>query len=293
MSVKLAIFDVDWTIIKPKSASTFPKDKDDWRWLNSSVPKTINDYFNDGYRIVFWTNQSKPWKRDMINNVIKTLDIDVLLILCYDKSNYKPNADYFWQHFPEDIEIDYDFSFFVGDALGRSGDWSNTDLLAGQAIEINTYPPEEIFVESLDSYYVEPGEKQEVIIMCGYPGSGKSTVASLLEENVGYIVLSGDIYKSSKKMIKEAIQYVNGGYSVIFDSTNMTCVKRAEFVNFAQEHDLNCRCVWIDIDVQTAIGRVANRVLNGGNHVPKIALYKIRKSFEPPTIDEGFELVHL
>ena len=252
---------------------------------------TIIEYFNNGFQIVFWTNQSKTWKKDMIDNVIKELNIDVLLILCDNKSDYKPNANYFWCHFDEDIDIDYDLSFFVGDALGRSGDWSNTDFLAGLAIEINTISPEEIFIESFENTSVKIKEEQEIIIMCGYPGSGKSTVAVMMEE-YGYIVISGDTLKTSKKMIKEALKYIDD-YSIIFDSTNMTRVKRAEFIEFAQEYDINCRCIWIDIDVHTATSRIANRVLNGGNHVPKIALYKMRKSFEPPNEDEGFELVKL
>ena len=28
--VKLACFDMDWTLIKTKKGNTFPKDKDDW-----------------------------------------------------------------------------------------------------------------------------------------------------------------------------------------------------------------------------------------------------------------------
>ena len=37
----LAIFDVDWTIIKPKNGRTFPANRYDWQWLNENV-KSFN-----------------------------------------------------------------------------------------------------------------------------------------------------------------------------------------------------------------------------------------------------------
>jgi hypothetical protein len=29
-NISIAAFDLDWTLIKPKSGKTFPKNKDDW-----------------------------------------------------------------------------------------------------------------------------------------------------------------------------------------------------------------------------------------------------------------------
>ena len=41
---KLAIFDFDGTIVKPKEARPFPKDADDWQYTRPSVPKIIQKY---------------------------------------------------------------------------------------------------------------------------------------------------------------------------------------------------------------------------------------------------------
>ena len=46
---KLAIFDIDWTIIKPKNGRTFPKNRFDWQWLNNSVKSTVQNYERLGY----------------------------------------------------------------------------------------------------------------------------------------------------------------------------------------------------------------------------------------------------
>lgn len=53
----IAAFDLDHTIIKPKSGNKFPKDSDDWVLLDS-VSKKINELYNNGYKIVIFTNQA-------------------------------------------------------------------------------------------------------------------------------------------------------------------------------------------------------------------------------------------
>ena len=40
----LAIFDIDWTIIKPKDGKEFPVDENDWTWLRKSVPDILKKY---------------------------------------------------------------------------------------------------------------------------------------------------------------------------------------------------------------------------------------------------------
>jgi bifunctional polynucleotide phosphatase/kinase len=67
---KLAIFDFDWTLVKPKNGNTFPKYVDDCTWLNPNVSEVIKSYYKKGYGIYIITNQSKKWKQDQITNVM-------------------------------------------------------------------------------------------------------------------------------------------------------------------------------------------------------------------------------
>jgi hypothetical protein len=46
-----AIFDFDWTIVKPKDARRFPKDKDDWQWLRPSVCAVVKRYYQKKTRL--------------------------------------------------------------------------------------------------------------------------------------------------------------------------------------------------------------------------------------------------
>jgi len=54
----MASFDMDDTIITRKSGDKFPKDSDDWILLNDKVAPKIKELYNDGYKIVIFTNQA-------------------------------------------------------------------------------------------------------------------------------------------------------------------------------------------------------------------------------------------
>lgn len=55
-SSMVASFDMDFTILKPKEGRTFPKDGNDWEWLNSNVPTVLKSLHEKGYKIVVFTN---------------------------------------------------------------------------------------------------------------------------------------------------------------------------------------------------------------------------------------------
>lgn len=286
--MKLAIFDIDWTIIKPKNGNTFPKNKDDWQWLVPSVLETIEGYHTEGYKIVFLTDQSKTWKVEMIEDVISYFSFEVTIIISMSKSTHKPNTSLFYSHITE--PFDKKTSFYVGDALGRDEDWSSVDKDIAIKIGVDYYSPEDIFpIDDNEEYWVNSVDYKEIIIMVGYQGSGKSTLSQQIATE-DYKVISGDKYNTPEKMIKEATKYI-AEKSIIFDATNATIEKRAKYIAFAQEYKVPIRCIWINVNIDIAIQRIAQRVLNGGSKVPKIALYKLRKSFEEPTEEEGFELI--
>ena len=85
MRTKLAAFDYDWTLVKPKNDRTFPKDVDDWEFLYSNVTEFLKNYHDKGYMIVIFTNQTKEWKIDQIK---KNLPITNFLSLKMKWKNY-------------------------------------------------------------------------------------------------------------------------------------------------------------------------------------------------------------
>jgi bifunctional polynucleotide phosphatase/kinase len=132
----------------------------------------------------------------------------------------------------------------------------------------------------------------EIVIMMGYPGSGKSTVAKKMCENPDYIYVEGDLYKKSSKMIKVAQEYVKIGKSIIFDATNGSKKKRQEYVEFAKTSGYNCvKCIHVATDLEEAYRR--NMLRPEDKRVPRVAYSVYKKGFEEPSEDEGFALLTL
>jgi len=294
---KVAAFDFDWTLVRPKNGRKFPKDVDDWEWLRANVPETIKEYYTKGWCIMIFTNQTKGWKLDQINKVLSTLDIPVLAVVAMDKADHKPSK-VMWQAAVGDKKVKTD-SFFVGDALGRPSDWSNTDLLFANAIGVRAVSPETMFplpdFRSTTTTVVKviPKDTQEVVVMVGYPGSGKTSVAKELVDNSSstYVHVDGDALKTPAKLAKEARKVLANNKSPIIDATNPTRAGRQLYIDIAREHNVSIRCIWVKTSMEDSMARNANRYDQGKQAVPSIVYYVYRKKFEAPTTDDGFEQV--
>ena len=282
---KLAIFDFDWTIVKPKEGRKFPKDTDDWQYIRESVPAVLRKFAKE-HQIVIVTDQSKLWKIDQVRNVIADLGIDITAIIGI--KTQKPDPSLFQSVFPKFMP---EKGFYVGDAAGRPGDWSDKDLQFALNIGTKFYAPEEIFPldEIVLPASVKAKKEKEVVIMVGYPASGKSTIANGLE---GYYRVDGDSLKSASAMVKDARKHVSE-QSIVFDSTGLTKERRAEFVNFAKENGVQVRVFWVQTPIDVAMERNKQRAAAGGPKVPDIAFYVYRKRFEEPKEEEGFKLVKI
>jgi bifunctional polynucleotide phosphatase/kinase len=141
---KMASFDYDWTLVRPKYRRKFPKNVDDWKWLSPNIPEMLQEYHKQDYMIVIFTNQSKEWKLDQLQNVMKTLEIPIFIVVGFHKSEHKPNP-YMFHYLMNKYEINKEESFFVGDALGREHDYARSDLEFAEKIGIECKSPEEFF----------------------------------------------------------------------------------------------------------------------------------------------------
>ena len=286
LRAKMAMFDYDWTLVKPLSNGTFSKSLDDWRWITEKVPEILEKYYDNGYCIVIISNQTRntEMKLQQIINVLSTLKIPSLISIGYEDIDKKPNRTMF-DLIKKDKKIDMNKSFYVGDALGRQGDWSDSDKKFAENIDIKKiYSPDDLFSINDDKkLIIKQFDKQEIIVLVGYPGSGKTTIANTFDTNK-YMVINGDIFKNSKKMIKEAEKYIKVNYSIIFDATNPSIEKRKEYIDFANSKNIPIRCINVETDITTSMFRNNKR----DKVIPKITYYVFRKNYVKPTIEEGF-----
>ena len=292
---KMAAFDFDWTLVSPKNGKTFPSNIDDWEWLYPNIPEKIKKHYEDGYMIVIFTNQSKLWKHDQIQNVAKSLDIPIFIVVATEKCNYKPNPILFTNLVGE-YKINKAESFFVGDALGRKSDFSDSDKIFAENIGVTCYSPEDIFKINNETYIIEMpliplSSEPEIIIIMGYPGSGKSTIAKHICKNEKYIYIEGDIYKTSSKMIKASLEHILQKKSIVFDATHSSSKKREIYVELGKKYNYKILCIHVSTSLEISYKR--NKLRDIEKHVPKIAYSVYKKNYEEPSENEGFKLIVL
>lgn len=283
---KIAAFDYDHTLVKPKSKSTFSKNESDWMWLRPNVKKIVQGYYKKGYSIIIFTNQSKSYKHPQIISVLDTLNVPYKAYIMYTKSLKKPNPYYFNQYIGQK-SFDKKHSFFTGDALGRPGDWSDSDKVFAINSGVNWREPEDIFPFSSNLEVVPKTIKtQEVVLMMGYPGSGKSTYALKHFSKTNYTILHGDAYKSVQyKIVKALKKELSEGQSVVIDATHSSVKKRAVFLKIAKDSCLHTRVIHINVSIEQAMYQNQKRE----KPVPKIAMWMFRKHYEKPTKTEGMD----
>ena len=288
---KIAIFDYDHTIVRPKEHRPFPKDVDDWQLLSSEIPEYILDAYECGFMICICTQQSKAWKIEQIKKVLEPMNIPMWVSIARDKSVYKPNTTIF-DAIVGEKKWDPTKSYMVGDALGRKNDWSDCDKEFAVALNVKYYSPEYYFdikSEEKDQQKFTPEtatNKSEIVIMTGFPGSGKSTyVEEVYGKNTHYVILHGDIYKTFPKMIAAATPHIKTGKSIVIDSTNPSKNKRATYIDFARSINYTPKCVYISTPFEESYER--NKQRPEAKQVPRIVYNIFKKHFEIPSEDEG------
>ncbi|KAG5032579.1 hypothetical protein JHK85_016561 [Glycine max] len=152
-SSKIAAFDFDGCL-----ANTDVKrvGENAWSLMHSSIPDKLQSLYNDGYKLVIFTNESniERWKNKRqvavdskigrLNNFIEKVKVPVQVYIACGVGSKSGKADKkeddpfrkpkpgMWhlmeQHFNSGIAIDMDQSFYVGDAAGRESDHSDADI---------------------------------------------------------------------------------------------------------------------------------------------------------------------
>ncbi|PKA64672.1 Polynucleotide 3'-phosphatase ZDP [Apostasia shenzhenica] len=165
-SEKIAAFDFDGCLANTSVKIT---GADAWSLTYPSIPQKLQGLFNDGYKLVIFTNESniERWKNKRqqaidskigrLANFVKLVKVPIqVFIACGLGSNKDHSIDPFrkpstgmWnvlaEHFNSGVTIDMDQSFYVGDAAGRMNDHSDADLKFAQAIGLKFYVPEDFF----------------------------------------------------------------------------------------------------------------------------------------------------
>ena len=136
-----------------------------------------------------------------------------------------------------------------------------------------------------------------IIILVGYPGSGKSTWSRKLEElSPHFVRMNQDELGSRNSCIQASIRALDEyRQNVIVDRCNVSKSQRRYFLDLAKSKELAIDCVWFDIELQECLGRIRQRQdhpnLDASNAERVLAM--MRSEAQPPTLSEGFRSLHV
>lgn len=146
----------------------------------------------------------------------------------------------------------------------------------------------------------------KVTMVVGYPASGKSTLTKSLVER-GAIALNRDTEGGTiAGLLPKMEALLQSGKDVVLDNLFVNKVTRRPFIDLAKKHsaDISCQLMGTSIEdaqfnvVQRAIGLVGEfpspEVIKKAKHTnvfPPLVLFKYKKEFEKPTVEEGFSKV--
>jgi bifunctional polynucleotide phosphatase/kinase len=309
-----AIFDFDGTLIKTKSGKTFYEDVNDWILFSENVVKVLKK-LSTKYTIIIITNQmgiekgktnADEWKKKAENFCV-IVNIPICILCSKGDDIYRKPHPTLFNILNKGLDIvNINKSFYCGDAMGRKGDHADTDLKFALNCNLFAITPEKLFLGKDDltknikypnifkintEFDIVPKQK-EMIIMVGYPGSGKSHLTKLISDKSVYnhISISRDMLGTIDKCIKRATDLCSVGSSIIIDNTNPSVDDRKKFINIAKKFNYKCRCIHVLTDMETSKHNNYNRrYITGKNLIPKIVYNIFKKNFVAPSKAEGFD----
>ena len=222
--------------------------------------------------------------KNKIESIINTLGVDIQVFISKKSGYYRKPMTGMWDKMLEINNISSDInniicrSFYCGDAAGRIDGWKKntkkdfaaTDRMFANNIGIKFQTPEYTFNKEdesiewklnkiiLENYLINEktdnlyksfvNTEQELIIMCGFPGSTKSSFCKKYFEL--YKIINQDILKTKNKCLKETEIFLKDKYSVIIDNTNLNEESRKSYIKLGKKYNLPIKVIWINIPIE-------------------------------------------
>jgi diketogulonate reductase-like aldo/keto reductase/histidinol phosphatase-like enzyme len=154
-------------------------------------------------------------------------------------------------------------------------------------------------------------EAGDVVLFVGYPGAGKSTLASRFVER-GYELLSRDLRGGGLAKLKDELErrLSQGARKLVLDNTYPERASRFDVLEAASRHGVPVTCLWLRTSLEEAQVNAVERMIRkygrllspeemkavsrkDPNSFPPDAQFRYRQKLEPPRPEEGFLRIDL
>lgn len=217
------------------------------------------------------------------------------------------------------ISIDK-LSFYCGDAAGRKNDHNDTDYKFAVNCNLEFKTPEMLFLnqetsktdklnitypdlsliplnQQLNSQYLFRSiieNKKELILMIGFPGSGKTYYAKTFIEPTGYIYISQDVLKTKAKCIKEFKNNLKLNKNIVIDNLNYSKIIRQEYILIAKENNYEIRCIVLNTSKELSKHNMMCRFHTSNgiiSRIPELVYNNYHKKYEIPEMNENIHKI--
>jgi len=322
-STKVAVFDLDGTLIKPIGKNKFSVTDSDWAFENDNVIPTLKRLYDDGFDIVIVSNQkalkdSTMWE-NKIRKISTKIGIPILALASLEDDQFRKPRVGLWTKFLSGY--DKNISFFCGDAGGLpkrkingvavNKDFSDSDLKFALNVGIKFYHRDEYFYgikgivmqpNYIDFDEVKRGKYDDLVIgdgtmviNVGMPGSGKSYFSKNHIKSSGKVsvYINRDTLGTIPKCIALCEKSAKDRFPIIIDNTNPTKADRKQFIDIAKRHGYTVVCINFTTPKEIAMhNNIYRGVTNGLTIVPKIVYNMFGSKYEKPSTDEGINKVY-
>ncbi|KAK3074794.1 DNA kinase/phosphatase Pnk1 [Teratosphaeriaceae sp. CCFEE 6253] len=265
--------------------------------------------------------------------VLNALDLPTTMYAATEHDSFRKPRTGMWEQILKDhglidpVDVDHERCVFVGDAAGREADKSSglqkdhsccdRDFAANVGIPFQT--PEEYFLGEAARTFQRPFDPAlyldvelvaqtntppivftkkhdvDIVLFCGSPGGGKSTLYWRCMQPLGYERVNQDILKTRDRCMRSAAAHVEEGKPVVVDNTNADIETRASWVTLARQLRVPIRLVHFTAPAKLCehnnIVRALTAMMNPEKRdlLPKVAFTGFASRYREPKLEEGFE----
>jgi bifunctional polynucleotide phosphatase/kinase len=136
--------------------------------------------------------------------------------------------------------------------------------------------------------------KRELILMVGFPGSGKTYFAKKFIESFGYIYISQDVLKTKAKCIKEFKNNLILNKNIVIDNLNYSKAIRQEYISIAKENNYDIRCIVLNTSKELSKHNMMCRFYTSNgviSRIPELVYNNYHKKYEIPEMNEGIHKI--